>query len=168
MATLVHQGKTVVSSEDSEVIDTAMRVISAGRSATFYLKPAVYHAIMKRYWTRERSDAAGLRPISEEQAARVKSDFGIEIDGYANSLDCPRCGHAYSTYEFIEQGFEEHGKELVREVFALKYVAVLQVHPSQVAICRRCGMQISPAAATGGGYSYQYFCKEGNGYGCCL
>jgi hypothetical protein len=107
--TLVHQGKTVVSSEDSSIIEWAMTAATEGRTATLYLKPNVFEAIRRWYWTPERAELVGLKPVSADLAAKVKSDLKIEVDGYANSLDCPRCGHVYSTYEFIQQGIEEHG-----------------------------------------------------------
>jgi hypothetical protein len=110
--TIVHQGKAVVSSEDSAIIEWAFKTIAEGRTATLYLKPTVYEAIRRRYWTPQRVEIARLKPISAELAARVKSDFNIEVDGSANSLDCPRCGHVYSTYEFIQQGWRSMAKRL--------------------------------------------------------
>jgi hypothetical protein len=140
--TIVHQGKAVVSSEDSAIIEWAFKTISEGRTATLYLKPTVYEAIRRRYWTPERVEIARLKPISAELAAKVKSDFNIEIDGFANSLDCPRCGHVYSTYEFFQQGFETHGEEVVRAAFSLKRAAILQINPVQNIICPNCRLRI--------------------------
>ena len=170
--TLVHQGKTVVSSEASALIKWAIKTITGGRTVTLYLKPIVFEAIRKWYWTPERIKLVGLKPISIEQAARIKSDFNIEIDGYANSLDCPRCGHPYSTYEFIQQGFEEHGKEFVRAAFSLKRAAILEINPVQNTICRNCRLHILSAgavevAATRIYYHYDYWCPQGNAYACC-
>jgi hypothetical protein len=84
--TIVQQGKAIVSSEDSAIIDWAFKTITEGRTATLYLKPIVYEALRRRYWTPERVGIARFKPISAEIAARVKSDFNIEIDGNANSL----------------------------------------------------------------------------------
>jgi hypothetical protein len=167
--TIVHQGKAVVSSEDSAIIDWALRTTGEGRTATLYLKPIVYEAIRRRYWTPERVDIAKLKPISGEQAARVKSDFNIEIDGNANSLICPRCGHVYSTYEFIQQGFEQHGEEVVRATFSVKRVAILQINPVQNIICRNCRLHM----VIGGegfypGYDYEYYgTNQAAYYACC-
>lgn len=166
--TLVHQGKTVVSSEDSAMIEWATKTIAEGRTATLYLKPTVFEAIIRRHWTPERAKIAGLKPISVEQAASVKSDFNIEVDGYANSLNCPRCGHVYSTYEFIQQGIEEHGEEHVRAAFSLKRAAILQINPVQDIICRNCRLHILLGEAGGpGSYDYLYRIDQDEGYACC-
>lgn len=166
--TLVHQGKAVVSSEDSAIIGWAKKTIAEGRTATLYLKPAVFEAIRRWYWTPRRVEIAGLKPISAEQAARIKSDFKVEVDGNANSLVCPRCEHVYSTYEFIQQGVEEHGEELVRAVFSLKRVAVLQINPVQETICRNCRLHILLSKPGGPGtYDYDYWCRDGSAYACC-
>ena len=187
--TLVHQGKTVVSSEDSALVEWAIKALTGGRTATLYLKPTVFEAIRRWYWTPERVKLVGLKPISAEQAEKVQSDFNIEVDGYANSLDCPRCGHPYSTYEFIQQGFEEHGEEFVRTAFSLRQAAILELNPVQNTICRNCRLHILSAedveferrlqdedatqlkAPVGGGpqihYHYDYWCVQGNAYACC-
>lgn len=177
--TLVHQGKTVVSSEDSAIIEWGIKAITEGRTATLYLKPIVFEAIRRWYWTPERVENVGLKPISAEHAAKVKSDFDIEVDGHANSLDCPRCGHCYSTYEFIQQGIEEHGQEVVRDTFSLRRAAILQIHPVQDIICQNCRLHIIPGdqfvgGDKGGGdrrratdYYYDYSCGQGNAYACC-
>jgi hypothetical protein len=164
--TLIHQGKTVVSSEDSATIEWAIKTITEGRTATLYCKPTVFEAIRRWYWTPERAEIAGFKPISAEQAARVKSDFNIEVDGYANSLYCPRCGHVYSTYEFIQQGFEQHGEEVVRAAFSLKRVAILQINPVQNIICPNCRLHILVA---GKGFYPGYDTKPGEpgSYACC-
>lgn len=171
--TLVHQGKTVVSSEDSALIEWAIKTITGGRTTTLYLKPTVFETIRRWYWTPERVKLVGLKPISAEQAAKVKSDFNIEVDGYANSLDCPRCGHPYSTYEFIQQGFEEHGEEFVRTAFSLRRAAILEINPVQNTICRNCRLHILSAGVVEGAarsriyYNYDYWCSQGNAYACC-
>jgi len=169
--TLVHQGKTVISSEDSAIIKWATKMITEGTTATLYLKPTVFEAIRRWYWTPERAEIVGLKPISAEQAARVKSDLNIEVDGYANSLDCPRCGHVYSTYDFIQQGFEEHGEEHVSAAFSLKRAAILQINPVQNTICRNCQLHILGGGLVGGRvrihYHYDYWCSQGNAYACC-
>lgn len=163
---LVHQGKAVVSSEDSAVVESVLKTLAEGRTATFYLKPTVFEAIRRRYWTAERAEAANLKPIPAETAARVKSELNIEVDGYANSLDCPRCGHVYSTYEFIQQGFKQHGEEVVRAAFSLKRVAILQVNPVQNPICPNCRLDIS-LAGYGAWYDYDYSTSDGERYACC-
>jgi hypothetical protein len=165
---IVRQGKAVVSSEDSATIEWAIQAITEGRTATLYCKPIVFEAIRRWYWTPERAKIVGFKPISAEQSARVKSDFDIEVDGLANSVDCPRCGHVYSTYEFIHQGIEEHGEEHVRAAFSLKQAAILQINPVQDTICRNCRLHILFApAGSYGNYDYEYRCLENNAYACC-
>lgn len=165
---LVHHGKTVVSSEDPAIVRSAMKSIREGRTETLYLKPSIFEAIRRWYWTPERAKLVGFKPITPEVSERVKSDFRIDVDGYANSLDCPRCGHVYSTYEFIQQGIEEHGEELVRATFSLKRAAILQINPVQDIICRKCRLHIllAPGGAYGS-YDYEYRCVENNAYACC-
>lgn len=166
--TLVHQGKTVVSSEDSATIEWAIEAIAKGRTATLYCKPTVFEAIIRRHWTPERAKIARIKPISVEQAGRIKSDFNIKLDGYANSLDCPRCGHVYSTYEFIQQGIEEHGEEYVRGAFSLKRASILQINPVQDIICRNCRLHILLSEPGGpGSYDYLYRIDLDEGYACC-
>src|SRR5205823_5324676 len=86
-------------------------------------------------------------------------------------LDCPRCGHVYSTYEFIKQGFEEHGEEVVRAAFSLKRTAILQINPLQNIICRNCRLHISVAGrGFYPGYDYEYYQNkpgEPGSYACC-
>jgi hypothetical protein len=153
--TLVRQGKSVVSSDDASTIEWALNAIREGRIATLYVSKPVLQAILKRYWTPKRIEFAKLKPISAEQAARVKSDFNIEIDGYANTLECPRCGHPYSTYEFIQQGIQEHGEELVRSAFSFKG-GIFQINPNQVPLCPSCRLII-----LGGTYHYLYNGPDG-------
>ncbi|MFC5185838.1 hypothetical protein [Actinomadura harenae] len=166
---IVHQGKAVVSVEDSAIVEWAIKAIVERRTATLYLKPIVFQAIRKWYWTPERVESVGMKPILAEHTEKVKSDFDIEIDGNANTLDCPRCGYCYSTYEFIRQGIEEHGREVVRDTFSLKRVAILQIHPVQNLVCQNCRLHMLMAIGDGksGGYYYDYWCGQGNAYACC-
>lgn len=168
--TLVHQGKAVVSSENSAMVEWATVAIAEGRTVTLYLKPTVFEAIRHWYWTPERIELVGLKPLSAEQVERVKADFDLEIDGYANSVDCPRCGRSYSTYEFIQQGIEEHGREVVRSTFSLRQAAILQINPVQNLICRNCRLHILSSIREGAvriHYHYDYWCSQGNAYACC-
>jgi hypothetical protein len=166
--TLVGQGKAVVSSEYSAITEWAMKAIAEGKTATLYCKPAVFDTIVRWYWTPRRAEMARFKPVSAEQAARVKSDFNIEVDGWANSLDCPRCGHVYSTYEFIQQGIEEHGEEHVRAAFSLKRAAILQINPVQNTICRNCCLIIIlGGGGQPGSYDYLYRIEGDEGYACC-
>jgi hypothetical protein len=148
---LLDQGKSVISSDDASTIEWALNAVREGRTATLYVSHSVLQAILQRYWTPKRVEFAGLRPISDEEVARIRSDFNLDIDGYANSLECPRCKHHYSTYDFIQQGMKEHGEEAVRSTFSFKG-GVFQINPRQAPICQRCGLIIIGV----GVYSYLY------------
>jgi hypothetical protein len=78
------------------------------------------------------------------------------MDGYANSLKCPRCGALYSTYEFIQQGIKQHGEELVRSTFSFKG-GVFQNNPNQVPVCQNCDLIIIGV----GEYHYLYRDPQG-------
>ena len=165
---LVHQGKAVVSAENSTTVKWAIKAITEGKTATLYCKPIVFEAIRRWYWTPERVEFARFKPISPETSARVKSEFKIDVDGYANSLNCPRCGHVYSTYEFIQQGIEEHGEEHVRAAFSLKRAAIVQINPVQDTVCRNCRLHLLMGdGGVYGSYDYEYRCVENNAYACC-
>jgi hypothetical protein len=174
---IVQTGRAVVSCEDSAIVDQVLATIQAGRTATFYVKLNVFREIRKRYWALGRGDPTALHPISAEQATRIKSKFNLDIDGFANRVNCPRCDQPYSTYEFIEQGFEEHGEEMIQAVFALKNVGVLQVNPTQTPACRGCQLDLTLAfrarlpviiGSGSGGYDYDYTLRDSSGaYACC-
>lgn len=153
--TLVGQGKSVLSLDGSSTIDWALNAIKEGKTATIYVSKPVLQGILKRYWTPKRIEFAGLKPISADQAAKVKKDFNIDIDGHANSLECPRCGHHYSTYEFFQQGIQEHGEDVVRSAFSFKG-GIFQINPNQVPICPSCRLII-----WGGTYHYLYYGRDG-------
>jgi uncharacterized C2H2 Zn-finger protein len=161
IVTLIKQGKTVISAEDSAIVELAMRTIEERKTATLYLNPTLFNAVMNRYWTPDRIESVGLRPIPTEQVDRIKSDFSIEIDGYANSLKCPRCDTVYSTHEFIEQGIKEHGEEAVKAVFSLKRLGIVRINPIQTAICQQCRLYLHVVlSGESGGYSYLYRCRR--------
>ena len=153
---LLDQGKSVVSSDDASTIEWALNATREGRTATLYVSKPVLQAILQRYWTPKRVEFAGLRPISDEEIAKIKSDFKIDVGGYANSLECPRCKHSYSTYEFIQQGMKEHGEEAVRSTFSFKG-GVFQINPRQAPVCQHCGLIIIGV----GLYSYLYNGPDG-------
>lgn len=167
--TLVKQGKSIISAEDSAVIELAMKTIEEGKTATFYLKEVLFAEIIKkRYRTSERARAANLQPLSLEEAARIKADFNIELDGYSSKETCPRCESVYGTYEFIQQGIKEHGEEAVRAVFSLKNVSVLRIHPRQDIICQTCGLDLALMDLAFARVSHSYIYRSGNhSYACC-
>ena len=145
-----------------------MKAIAGGKTATLYCKPTVFDAIVRWYWTPGRAQLASFKPISIDQAAKVKLDFKIDVDGWANSLDCPRCGHVYSTYEFIQQGIEEHGEEHVRAAFSLKRTSILQINPVQNVVCRNCRVTILlDGSGRPGSYDYLYRIDKDEWYACC-
>lgn len=171
---MVKQGKTVISAEDSAVIDLALEAIEKHKTATFYLKDALFLEIIKRRSEQIAGSPAApyLEPLSKEEAAKIKADFKIEMDGASSKETCPRCETVYGTYEFIQQGIKEHGEEAVRAVFSLEGVSVLQIHPRQNNTCQNCGFPFAfayrraPLATKIGPHSYVY--RDWNhGYGCC-
>lgn len=159
---LVDQGKTIVSSDDASTVEWALNEIKAGRTSTLYTSKRVLQTILKQYWTPKRVAFSGLKPIPDEEIARIKSDFNIELDGYANSLECPRCKHQYSTHDFIQQGIKEHGEAAVRSTFGFKG-GVFQINPNQVPVCQKCGLIIIGV----GTYDYLYRDRDGRpAYAC--
>jgi hypothetical protein len=169
--TLVKQGKTVISAEDSAIVELAMNAIEEGKTATFYLKDVLFQEIIqRRYNTSESATAVDVEPLSSEEAARIKADFKIELDGCSSREICPRCASVYGTYEFIQQGIKEHGEQAVRAAFSLEVASVLQVHPRQNITCQTCGLTLAwarrPKPIKMGPHSYLY--RSGNhSYGCC-
>jgi hypothetical protein len=164
--TLLKQGKTVISAEDSAIIELALKTIEEGKTATFYLKDVLFTEIIKR--RSQTSPVVDLEPLSLEEAARIKADFKIELDGCSSRETCPRCQSVYGTYEFIQQGIKEHGEEALRAVFSLKGVSVLQIHPRQNIICQNCGFVFAFMYLHHkiGPHSYLY--RDWNhSYGCC-
>ncbi|MEU6038680.1 hypothetical protein ABZ801_25050 [Actinomadura sp. NPDC047616] len=142
IVSLVQQGKTVVSGEASLIVDAVLRATEEHRSATFWVAPEVMNEITSRHWTRERVKAFGLEPVSGEEAGRIKRQFDIDVNGYSNRIECPRCGHIYGMYEFVQQGIEEHGHEFVKGVMSLEGAAVIRVNPVQIPVCPDCRLRI--------------------------
>lgn len=153
---VVNQGKSVVSSDDASTVEWALAAIREGRTATLYVSKPVLQVILKRYWTPKRAEFAGLRPISDDELDRIRTDFGLEIGGYANSLECPNCRHHYSTHEFIQQGIQEHGESAVRSTFSFNG-GVFQINPNQVPVCQTCRRIIIGV----GTYHYLYTDPQG-------
>jgi hypothetical protein len=135
---VVKQGKAVISGDDSTIIGTVLRAVDEGTTATFYVSLAQQAEIMRRHCTPDRIKTRGLEPISDEERERIKTDFSIDVDGYFNHMKCPRCGHEYGMYEFIQQGVAEHGIEAVKSVFTMINTAIVRVNPRQVAVCVKC------------------------------
>jgi len=167
---LVKQGKSVITADDSTTIDMVLNAIAERKTATFYLKPLVFSEIWKRHWTLERASKASLKAIDTAEAARIKSDFKIELDGWSSVETCPRCQASYGTYQFIQQGIKEHGEDAVRAVFSLEDVGILQVHPRQNTRCQGCGLELAMATLPimRDGHDYWYDNLKGGRYACCL
>jgi hypothetical protein len=160
---LVKQGKTVVSAEDSMIVDAVLRATEEKRIATFYLRRGLKDEIMRRYWTEERINHAGLEPASDEEAKRIKADLSIDVNGFSNRIPCPRCGHIYGMYEFLSQGAKEHGREMVEAVFSLKEAAVIRVNPVHTPVCPSCHLRMVVLKVSPLGHWYEH--AE---YGCCM
>ena len=170
LETLIRQNKNIISADDSTVIELVMLAITEKKTATFYLKPLLMTEIRKRYQQLESTPVVDLQPISREEATRIKSDFDIAVDGWASVETCPRCESVYGTYEFIQQGIKEHGEAIVRAVFSLEGVAVLQVHPRQNTCCQSCGLNLTLMVlpVMRDGHDYWYDNLKGGRYACCL
>jgi predicted RNA-binding Zn-ribbon protein involved in translation (DUF1610 family) len=154
---LVNQGKYVVSGEDSLLVSAVFSAMNEGRTATFYVTPAQYEAVMSQYWTPERVAQTGIMPISEDESQRIKSEFNLDVSGHSNEFNCPNCGNRYGAYEFFRQGIEEHGREIVDKIFTLKEVRIIRVNPTQVPGCPSCHVRIPTS-------KHYYYYEE---YGCC-
>jgi len=161
---LVKQGKTVVSGEDSMIVDAVLRATEEKRRATFYVSRILKDEIMARYWTPERVEEVGLMPVSLEEAGRIKADFGLDVGGYSNRFDCPRCGHGYGAYEFLKQGIEEHGREVPESILSMEDTAVIQVNPVQIPVCPNCGLPMGLMRAHHYSYNPGYGCCKGGGH----
>jgi len=160
---LVRRGKVVVSAEDSTILATVLKTISDGRIATFYVTRELYAQIMMQHWTPERVKRAGLKPVSDEEIARIKSELALDVSGaYSNIIECPKCGHVYGMYEFLQQGIHEHGRAAVDSVFSLNDGAVVRVNPMQRPVCPKC--QATIIVSSGDRWGHYYICRE---YGCC-
>lgn len=160
---LVRAGKTVLSAEKGSVIETILRAVEEGLTATFYVTIDQYNEVMRKHWTPERVQATGLKAVSADEIKRIKKDLGVDGSGYSNSFNCPRCEHPYGMYEFLAQGIKEHGKSAVAAITELKDIGVVRVNPIQIPVCPNCGQGIIAYAAAGDGHNY--IC---GGYGCCM
>src|SRR5713101_773599 len=144
---LVKQGKTVVSGEDSMIVDAVISAINERRVATYYVTPAQNEAVMKRYWTHEHVQKSGIKPISDEEIERIKSGLSLDVSGYSNHIECPKCGHGYGMYEFLQQGIEEHGREVVEAILSLRDINIIRVNPIQTPVCPNCRLRIRGGGA---------------------
>lgn len=154
---LVNEGKTVLSGEDSMIVDAVLKAAEEGRKATFYVTRELYSEIMGRFWTPERVREVGLEPVSDAEARQIRASLNLEVNGYSNRIDCPRCGHIYGMREFLEQGIKEHGRDIVEGVISLEGAAVIRVNPVQTPVCPNCDLRIQDTA-----HAYLH-----DNYGCC-
>jgi hypothetical protein len=103
------------------------------QTVSFYLSTCQANAVRAWYWTPERFKASGIKVVSSEEMARIKSELGIEN---IESIRCGRiqcdCGHAYGAFEFLQQGAREHGVDAVAAVFALTNSTFLRANPFRV------------------------------------
>ncbi len=159
---IVAEGKAVVSGADEEIVTLVKRAIEDCRSASFYLTRGQAHAIRDWYWTPERIEQTGLRPISTEEAARIRTELGVT--GITNFRYAPmqcECGHIYGAFDFLQQGVRTHGLEAVNAVFSLKNSTFLQVNPTFVPVCPNCDHKLMRSKLGDG----EYDCEEYGG--CC-
>jgi hypothetical protein len=159
----VNGGKAVISADGSTIIAMMQEALKHGRSATFYVTPALAQAVMRIYWTPQRVKEIGYESVSKEERAKIESELGVKDMGpwFSNRIHCP-CGGVYGAFEFIEHGLRHHGKNWVGAVVELKNTAVLRINPTQDAFCPKCN-QILPT-----GHWYGMYAPDGTLiYGCC-
>jgi hypothetical protein len=158
----VGSGKAVVTADDATVVDIVKQAIQSDASVSFYLTRAQADAIKDWYWTPERTELTGIKPISDEEAERIKAELGIEhLKNFRYAPIQCECGHTYSAFDFLQQGVREHGLDAVNAVFGLKYSTFFQVNPSFTPICPSCENALM---RSGGGW---YDCEGYGGCCCC-
>lgn len=155
---VVGSGRAAISADDSTIVAAVQEAIQSGRSASFYLSLSQANAVKAWYWTPERIENSGIKPVSSKERAKIESELGIEnIESFrCNRVQCDECGQVYGAFEFLQQGILEHGADTVREIFALKNTSFLRANPVLVAVCPNCNQLL------GGGIEY-----DCDGYGGC-
>lgn len=154
---MVSKGKTLMVAEDGIIIAAVQDALKNGRTATFYLTHSQFTAIRSWYWTPQMIKDTGLESVSYEEREQIQSKLGFSgiKHAYSNRIKC-QCGQIYGSFEFMQQGIEEHGLEAVKSIFGLKDIAVLRVNPRQEAICSNCKELLRCP------HYYDY-----SNYGCC-
>jgi hypothetical protein len=139
LESVVHSGRAIISADDDTVIAIVQEAIASGKTATFYLSSAQSNAVRSWFFTPERIQALEMQPISGDEAARVRSELGIEN---IRSFRCNRvvcgCGQVYGAFEFLQQGIHEHGGELIRAVFASDNFTMLNSNRPITEVCPNC------------------------------
>ena len=163
---VVKGGKLVVSGDDETMVAIVKAAILNDVSASFYLTQQQAEAVKAWYWTPERIEITGLKPISHEEEERIKTELGVkDIHNFRYApLRC-ECGRTYGAFEFFQQGIRQHGLQMVNAVFSLQNSTFFQVNPSFVPICPDCGRALRAMAEGGGGGWYD--CDEYGGCCCC-
>jgi len=160
---VVGDGRAVVTGADEEIVTLVKRAIEDDRTVSFYLSQAQARAIREWYWTPERIEQLGLRPISDEEAEKIRAELGVEITNFRYApMECD-CGRTYGAFDFLQQGIRTHGLEAVNAVFSLKNSTFLQVNPTFVSVCPECERELSRNEAGGGWYD----CDQYGGCCCC-
>ncbi|MEU3886366.1 hypothetical protein [Streptomyces sp. NPDC029041] len=132
-------GKPVIATDDCTLVSIVRDAIISGTSATFYASLPQAKAVKAWYWTAGRVKRTGIKKVSDEEKAKIASELGIEDIGTfrCNRIQC-ECGQVYGAFEFLQQGINEHGREAVLSVFALKDAAVMRVNPRDLLVCPNC------------------------------
>ncbi|MCP9960124.1 hypothetical protein [Streptomyces sudanensis] len=140
---VVRDGKVVISADDSTVVAMVQDAVMSGRAVTFYLSRAQFTAVNAWYWTPTRIRAVGMEAVTHEEKARIESELGIRISGssYSNRIEC-HCGRGYGTFEFVQQGIREHGREAVAAALELEVSHVLRVNQPLTAVCPDCDEEL--------------------------
>lgn len=141
---IVDSGTCVISADYETTMSAIKEAVESGKSATFYVSPAMAEAINAWYWTPERKKAFKVEEVSPEEQTKIADAFGLkDAILFSNRSPCEKCGHVYGAFEFIQQGMREHGRAVVEAVLAMRNVALIRVNPSEVAICPNCTERIT-------------------------
>jgi len=161
----IHDGKAVVSADNSIIIAMVQEALKAGRTdVTFFVSPEQATAVMQWYLTPARIKSLGVEVVSKEELEKIESELGVHLAAAASSRGQCSNGHWYGLFEFIQQGLSEHGGEFVRATMELKNAAVLRINPVQHLICATCHERLIIF------YKDLYSCYRDDGkllYGCC-
>jgi hypothetical protein len=157
--------RAVIAGRDDDIVEVVKAAIRADLSVSFYLTKVQTEAVRSWYWTAERIEFTGLKPVSEEEDQRIQDELGLKITNFRYApFDCD-CGHRYGAFEFLQQGVRQHGVESVKSVFSLENATLFQINPTFVPVCPSCGKELgNNMKMRGGGW---YDCDGYGGCCCC-
>ncbi|WP_037901607.1 hypothetical protein [Streptomyces sp. NRRL S-350] len=159
---VVATGKMVTSASDQTIIDLVKAAILKDLSASFYLTRAQAYAVTEWYWTPERIQLSGIRPVPHGEFERIRRELGVELTDFNYAPIKCSCGHIYDAFDFFQQGIREHGLEVVNSIFSMTESTLLQVNPSFTPICPVDNQKLEVSLRGGGTYR----CTDYGG--CCI